>query len=240
MLKYEEVKRNGKRFLALTGLMVEEFEAILPAFERAYERAYPASKTVEGNPRQRKSGGGRSSELQSNEQKLLFVLVYTKSYPIQELLGAAFDLSQPRVNHWLHRLLPVLKDALDNIGVLPERDGKKFAQHERGKGNGDDLIIDGVDRRRQRPKKAEKQKLHYSGKKKVHSDKNVVIVNAKTTRISYLSTTYAGKVHDKKIAEKEKISYPRNTTLYKDTGFQGYEPPKVKALQPKKSRAREH
>jgi hypothetical protein len=33
MLKYEEVKRNAKRFLALTGLTVKEFEAILPAFE---------------------------------------------------------------------------------------------------------------------------------------------------------------------------------------------------------------
>ena len=55
-----------------------------------------------------------------------------------------------------------------------------------------------------------------------------------------MSTTYAGKVHDKKIAEKEKISYPRNTTLYKDTGFQGYEPAKVKTKQPKKSRAKEY
>lgn len=49
-----------------------------------------------------------------------------------------------------------------------------------------------------------------------------------------MSTTYPGKVHDKKIAEAEKISYPRNTTLYKDTGFQGYEPAKVKTKQPKK------
>lgn len=70
--------------------------------------------------------------------------------------------------------------------------------------------------------------------KKTHSDKNVVIANAKTTRIGYLSPTYPGKVHDKKIAEKENISYPRNSSLVKDTGFQGYEPPKVKTHQPKK------
>jgi hypothetical protein len=70
--------------------------------------------------------------------------------------------------------------------------------------------------------------------KKTHSDKNVVIVNAKTTRIGFLSTTYPGKVHDKKIAEKENISYPQNSSVYKDTGFQGYDPPKVKTHQPKK------
>jgi hypothetical protein len=240
MLIYQELKRNAKRFLALTGLTVEEFEKVLPAFERTYERNYPASKTVEGNPRQRNAGGGRRSELNNNEQKLLLAVVYQKAYPLQELIGATFELSQPQINYWLHRLLPVLQDALNEIGVLPEREPSKFAQHERSKGNSSELIIDGVDRRRQRPKKAEKQKLHYSGKKKVHSDKNVVIVNAKTKRVGYLSTTYAGKVHDKMIAEQENISYPRKTTLYKDTGFQGYEPKGVKTLQPKKSPVKEN
>ena len=166
MLKYEEVKRNAKRFLALTGLTVREFEAIMPAFERVYDRTYPANKTVEGKPRKRKAGAGRDSEIEGYDQKLLLALVYQKSYPLQELLGAAFDLSQSQVNHWLHRLLPILRDALDEMDVLPERSGKKFSQHEQAKGSSKELIIDGVDRRRQRPKNKEKQKLHYSGKKK--------------------------------------------------------------------------
>jgi hypothetical protein len=211
----------------------------LPAFARAYEREYPSNKTVNGKERERKPGAGGESELKSNEDKLLLALVYEKSYPIQELLGVVFELSQSRVNYWLHRLLPVLRDALDDLGLLPERNGAKFASHERGKGKKAPLIIDGVDRRRQRPKNAEKQKLHYTGRKKTHTDKNIVIVNAKTKRVGYLSPTYAGKVNDKKIADKEDISYPRNTTLFKDTGFQGYEPPKVKTQQPKKSHAKE-
>lgn len=171
MLKYEEVKRNAKRFLALTGITVREFEAILPAFERVYDRTYSANKTVEGKPRQRKVGAGRDSEIAGYDQKLLLALVYQKSYPLQELIGAAFNLSQPQVNHWLHRLLPVLRDALDEMDVLPERKGKKFSQHEKAKGSSKELIIDGVDRRRQRPKNKEKQKLHYSGKKKLTATK---------------------------------------------------------------------
>src|SRR5438874_4779639 len=134
MLKYEEVKKIKRRFLALTGLTVKEFEALLPAFARAYERAYPSNKTVEGKDRERKAGGGGESELKSNEDKLLLALVYEKSYPIQELIGVVFQLSQSRVNYRLHRLLPVLRDALDDLALLPERDGAKFARHERGKG----------------------------------------------------------------------------------------------------------
>ena len=98
-----------------------------------------------------------------------------------------------------------------------------------------ELIIDGTERRRQRPKNPEKQRLHYSGKKKAHSDKNVVIVNAHSKRVGYLSGTYAGKTHDKKVAEDEGIRYPPQSTLLKDTGFQGYEPRVRGTYQPKKS-----
>jgi len=101
-----------------------------------------------------------------------------------------------------------------------------------------ELIIDGTDRRRQHPKNREQQALHYSGKHKTHSDKNVVIVNAKTKRVGYLSQTDVGKMHDKKIVDTESIRYPVGTILYKDTGFQGYEPTVQQSHQPKKSRAR--
>ena len=97
-------------------------------------------------------------------------------------------------------------------------------------------MIDGTERRRQRPQDAAKQAVCYSGKKKAHSDKNVVIVNAHSQRVGYLSGTYAGKMHDKKVAEGEGIRYPRESTLLKDSGFQGYEPRVRQTGQPKKSR----
>ena len=172
------------------------------------------------------------------EQKLLFALVYQKTYPMQTLLGELFDLSQSRTNDWIHRLLPILKDALGDLGVLPERNPQQFARHEKQQGGSRDYIIDGTERRRQRPKNPEKQALHYSGKKKTHTDKNVVIAQTRTKRIGYLSQTYAGKTHDKKIADSEPIVYPPGTHLGKDTGFQGYEPRGCETYQPKKSHAK--
>src|SRR5262249_22686325 len=178
--------------------------------------------------------------LGTTEQKLLFSLVYLKTYPLQALLGELFGLSQSRANRWVQRLLPIVKQVLDALGVLPSREPEQFAEQGRGYQEGVELIIDGTDRCRQRPKKPEKQALHYSGKHKTHSDKNVVIVNAKTKRVGYLSQTYAGKMHHKKIVDTEPICYPAGTILYKDPGFQGYEPKVQQSHQPKKSRARAH
>ena len=237
MLEYAKLKRDRRKFLALTGLTLKEFRALLPEFSEAYQRRYESAKTRAGRKRKRQVGGGRTGKLSTIEQKLLFILVYQKTYPLQVVMGELFDLSQASANEWIHRLLPVLQDALTALGVMPERDGSQFAQAARRQHEGADYIIDGTERRRQRPKKPEKQALHYSGKKKLHSDKNVVIVNTRTKRVGYLSPTYAGQTHDKKLADREQIAYPRKATLYKDTGFQGYEPNVQRSLQPKKSRA---
>jgi len=168
------------------------------------------------------------------EQKLLFLLVYLKTYPLQVVMAELFGLSQPRVNYWLRRLLPVLHEALDELGVLPERDPPAFARTPTSPQEQTRRIIDGTERRRQRPKNPEKQRAHYSGRKKTHSDKNVVVAGADSQRIDFLSQTYEGRVPDKSIADQEGIAYPPGTVLYKDSGFQGYEPAVAKTCQAKK------
>ena len=235
MLIYEELKENPRKFVSFTSLTPDEFDLLLPAFERVYLRKYPASKTKTGSVRKRKTGAGRKGSLASIEQKLLFALVYQKSYPLQSVMGELFGMGQSQANKWIHSLLPILKQALDDLGYAPERDPQQFKNTETERQDAAVSIIDGTERRRQRPKKAEKQALHYSGKKKIHSDKNVVIATAKQKRISFLSQTYPGKTHDKKVADTENISYPKQMTLHKDTGFQGYEPNVRKTYQPKKS-----
>jgi hypothetical protein len=237
MLTYEELKTKPRKFLTFTSLTLEECAELLPVFERAYLKAYPASQTKAGKKRKRQAGGGRKSSLDSIEQKLLFALVYQKSYPLQSVQGELFGMAQSRANEWIHQLLPILKQALEDAGATPERDPKKFKAKEHNQPDAVDSIIDGTERRRQRPKKAEKQALYYSGKRKIHSDKNVIIATAKRKRVSFLSQTYPGKTHDKKVADTEKISYPKHIALHKDTGFQGYEPKVQKLYQPKKSRA---
>jgi hypothetical protein len=235
MMTYTELQNDRRKFLSLTGMTLREFQQLLPVFDQSYERLYREDRTLAGQPRQRFAGGGRKTALHAPEQKLLFLLVYLKTYPLQTLLGELFELSQPRVNYWLHRLLPLLHEVLDELGVLPQRDGRQFAQSEAACGEDPRLIIDGTERRRQRPKSPEKQAAHYTGKKKTHTDKNVVIANARSKRIGFLGGTCPGSRHDKAAADQEAISYPPEAVLYKDTGFQGYEPAVKETCQAKKN-----
>jgi len=238
MVTYTEIQTDRRKCLALTGLTLAEFDHLLPAFTRSYELLYPTDRTLAGQPRQRPPGAGRKGALHPPEQKLLFLLVYLKTYPLQIVMAELFGLSQSSVNYWIQRLLPVLRHALAAVGMLPERDPGHFPQSQPPEAREVGLIIDGTERRRQRPKSPEKQALHYSGKKKTHSDKNVVITGLQSQRIGFLSQTYAGKAHDKKIADEEDLSFPPGTVLYKDTGFQGYEPAGTETCQAKKKATR--
>jgi hypothetical protein len=125
-------------------------------------------------------------------------------------------------------------DGMLGLGKKPERDGSKLAQSEAMQALPADLLIDGSERRRQRPQAEKQQVEHYSGKKKAHTDKNLVVINTGTRQVLYLGPTEPGKMHDKKMADQEQITYPPAATLGKDNGFQGYEPAGVITSQPKK------
>ncbi len=119
MITYQALQNNRRQFLALTGLTRSEFRRLLTAFPQAYQRHYPANKTAKGQPRQRSAGAGCKGRLEQPEDKLLFLLVYLKTYPLQAVMGELFALSTPQVNYWIHRLLPVLRSALDDLGASP-------------------------------------------------------------------------------------------------------------------------
>jgi hypothetical protein len=92
---------------------------------------------------------------------------------------------------------------------------------------------DGTERPIQRPKDKEAQKTYYSGKKKRHTVKNNVVVNAQA-KIVLLTATCEGKKHDKKIADEAEFTLPEGSLLYQDNGFQGFALEGVTILQPKK------
>src|SRR2546423_1333565 len=160
MMTYTELRGDRQRCVSLTSLTPSEFDLLLPAFEHCCERLYPVDRTAAGRPRQRLPGGGRTGALHAPHQKLLFLLVYLKTYPLQVLMAELFGLSRPRVNYWLRRLLPVLRDALDELGALPERDPRAFGRAGAAPEGPRRCIIDGTERRRQRPKNPGKQAAH--------------------------------------------------------------------------------
>ena len=132
-------------------------------------------------------------------------------------------------------MFPVLQQTLADVGLRPEREAHRVAVSPLVWEGTPDLAIDGTERHRQRPTDSTRQKEHYSGKKKAHTDKNLLLVNETIRKVVSLGPTIPGKTHDKKAADEATLAYMTNAMLDKDTGFQGYEPAGVLTRQPKKS-----
>src|SRR5437773_7534094 len=103
--------------------------------------------------------------------------------------------------------------------MAPERDASRVATSPLALEGAPAGVLDGTERRRQRPTDAAQQQEQYSGKKKTQTDKNLVLVNAYTNNMVSLGPTVAGKTHDKKAADAAQIGYPPNATLGKETGW---------------------
>ena len=124
---------------------------------------------------------------------LLFILVFQKTNPLQTMHGVQCGLSQPQANYWMHHLLPVLQRAFAALDVAPERDASGVATSPLALEGAPNVALDETERRRPRPQDAMAQTEHSSGKKNTQTDKNLLLVNENTGKVSYLGPTIAGK-----------------------------------------------
>ena len=72
-----------------------------------------------------------------------------------------------------------------------------------------------------------------TAEKKTHSIKNNIL-SLPGRRIIFLSQTYAGSVHDKKICDVQPLHLPGGISLWQDTGFIGHCPDGVTIRMPEK------
>lgn len=203
---------------AVLGVTVDEFQKLLPTFSQCLTQYRIQLKPN----RKRKIGGGRKGDLPTDEDKLLYILLYLKLYPTYDALAVLANHYRSKCGDSVQLFLPVLEMALGRKLVLPKRHGNSleeiFRQHPEIK----DIFIDGTERRVQKPKNRKKRNKLYSGKKKATTRK-AIIVSDERKYIHYLSKTKSGRRHDKRIADKENIfgGIPPDVTTWTDTGFQG-------------------
>src|SRR5882672_11841181 len=102
MLRYRDIPTHTTEVLDLTSLTVDEFAALVPPFEAAF-LDYMAAWTLHGRRRQsRRYTTYTNCPLPTPEDRLLFILVYLKTYPLQVVQGRLFGLGQSKAHQWIH------------------------------------------------------------------------------------------------------------------------------------------
>lgn len=221
MIPLEKVLKNDRLMRALTGMSAEEFTTLLTEFENQLIRF--RQKAYRSNPnRQRRPGGGKKGFLKTPADKLFFILSYYKYYPTYDVLAFLYACDRSAACKRQQKLSIILEKTLKRKLVLPKRQMRNVEDFFRAFPEAREVFIDGTERPIQRPKHREKQKTNYSGKKKRHTRKNLII-STKKKQIGFLSRTVEGKAHD--IAILRTTAPPRvippNVKTHIDLGFRG-------------------
>jgi hypothetical protein len=222
ILQYFYLRHYPAIFLKLTGLRRSEFDQlvmdVLPQFEQAeVERLSRAD-------RQRDIGGGRNATLDGRDQ-LLLTVVWLRQYPTHEVLGYLFRVSQPTVGRYIGRILPLLEQA--GRDTMRRRDpGRKrrlSLAHLLENVPEISQVVDSFEQRVQRPKAAADRDGWYSGKKRMHTVKNQIVVDSESGQVRDVSDSVPGRVSDitllKQSGALERV--PKDEGMMGDAAYQG-------------------
>jgi DDE superfamily endonuclease len=109
-------------------LTVEAFDQLVPSFEEAFQERMQ-QWCLDGKKRRgRAYTAYANSPLPTAEDRLLFILVYLKTNPLQVMQGEVFGLPQNKANQWIHTVLPVLQETLRRLGDAPARSMEELAK----------------------------------------------------------------------------------------------------------------
>src|SRR5215813_5486029 len=127
-LRFTEIQRRPTEVLDLTSLTLDEFQRLVPPFEAAFQ-AHMAQWRLDGRPRTaRRYTTYPNCPLPTPEDRLLFILVYLKTYPLQVVQGRLFGMGQSKAHQWLHVLLVVLQATRRTLGDAPTRSVTELAK----------------------------------------------------------------------------------------------------------------
>jgi hypothetical protein len=120
-LRFTDIQTRPTEVLDLTSLTVDEFQHLVLPFEAAFQ-AHMAQWRLDGRPRTaRRYTTYQNCPLPTPADRLLFILVYLKTYPLQVVQGRLFGMGQSKAHQWIHVLLVVLRSTLHTLGDAPTR-----------------------------------------------------------------------------------------------------------------------
>ena len=198
ILRYDQLSCRPAVLKAMTGLSLAEFETlaedIVPLLlaELAARRDRPR--------RDRAPGGGHPFELEHRDQ-LLLTVVWLRHYPIAEVLGYLFGVSECTAARAIARVLPVLEAAGRDTMRMPDpgRLRRKKLADLLAETPELAVIVDSFEQPIERPKERAKADTFYSGKKKRHTLKVQVAVDEETGQFVDVSESFPGPMADFKV-----------------------------------------
>lgn len=196
-MRYDYLSHHPTVFQKCTGLTAALFDDLVDEVLPLYGEA--EGQRLNRRQRQRAMGAGHPFELALRDHIRLTV-IWLRLYPIHEVLGYRFGVSDSTVSRLIERVLPVRERSGRDGLRLPDPGQKRRRQLPELLKDIPELrvIVDSFEQRVQRPPGDDS---HYSDKKKQHTLKSQMVVDSNTGRIGDVSARVPGPTAAIKLLE---------------------------------------
>jgi len=134
-------------------------------------------------------------------QHLQWSLFFLRNYPTQDQLELKFNKDHKTLSKWIWKVIDLINIAGGEYEIINFGNRLANTQHH----SQIKTAIDGTECPIARPLNNDIQKKYYSGKKKKHMIKYVVLADILSGEILFISGSYCGSQHDLTIARKSGI-----------------------------------
>lgn len=219
MMRYQRLRRYPRVFRSMTGLTVAEFNQLRSEIAPFY--AATEQKRLARADRVRAPGAGHPFSLDFRDA-LLLTLVWLRQYPVGEVLGYFFGVSEPTARRTVQRLLPALEAAGRATFRWPDRHRGRSLPEILEDCPEVAVVIDSFEQRVRRPKDRKKADQHYSGKKKQITRKSQVCVDWEG-HICHVSDSMPGPTADITLLKETPVleMLPAGVGAWGDSAYQG-------------------
>jgi hypothetical protein len=217
-LKIEDL-RNEREWRSMLGLDRKRFEELLVHFKEVYYETNHCS-LEEKLPQETY----HRYCIKNEEDLLFFTLASLKCGNTYDQIGIFFGMDGSNAKRNQEKGLELLEKVLEKLGCLPKRNIMNKQEFSELFAKTETLIIDVTEHRITRPSDEQIQKDYYSGKKKAHTVKTLLIGNEEK-KILFLSKCFVGKSHDyailKSLFKPLEEGWFKDHHIKVDLGFQG-------------------
>ena len=198
MLTPQTRPKTPRGWQATIGLDEQCFMQVTQECEEAYKILHDGSfsEVLLANPQ------GKIAKFKSISDLIFYTLCMLKSGITFDYAAFLYQFDQANAHRNFVNGINLLHYVLDQNGFLPLRSFDGPEQFECQFSRSDTLLIDATEQRIQRPQDQEGQRDAYSGKKKSHTVKSMII-STLDRYIWYVSVAYVGRTHDYSLLKSE-------------------------------------
>ncbi|WP_341529794.1 transposase family protein [Nostoc sp. UHCC 0302] len=214
------IQKYPLRTKQILGISYEQLQSLLNcALKRnRYIKAKQESHKIRINA----AGGGRPEKL-STEEQVCLCLFYLRQMPTFQVLGMLFGVSKTEANDTFHDWIPIPRDILP-ASLLEQVSNNEsdllFVQEVLTNFR---LLVDSLEQPIYRDSDQKEQQKYFSGKKRQHTLKSLIIGIPEGKDIVEVEVGVPGPTADIKLFRQSQNKFDKSQPFSGDKGFQGGE-----------------